>query len=427
MLELLRRNRDLRLLFAAQVVSFLGDWFADVALLGLVLELTDSDSAAALVLVSSMLPSFLVSPLAGAAADRVDRRRLIVVVSLAQAVAALALLAVDENTVWLAFVARALVAALASFVAPASQAAIPNVVEPQDLGTANALLGSVWGAMLAIGAALGGAFTVVFGRSASFVADAATFVVAAVLISAIRRPLSTRTRRTHPEDLSPRMHPLRDMHEALHYARSRREVLLLLCSKSGVGLAGGVVGLLAVYATTEFDAGDAGIGILLASRGLGALLGPVLARRRLSADVPGVLVACGTAGLIYGAGYLIVAASPTLAVAACGVFLAHLGGGAQWTMSNYGLQLVTADEFRGRVFAGDFALVTLSMSVSFLVGGAASSAFGPRLVTVVLAAVAASWSAVYLTLTRSVRRPPPAVVPAAEDDETPPVGGFPGP
>jgi hypothetical protein len=74
-------------------------------------------------------------------------------------------------------------------------------------------------------------------------------------------------------------------------------------------------------------------------------------------------------------------------------------------MSNFGLQLVTADEFRGRVFAGDFALVTLTMSASFLLAGVASSAFGPRAVTVVLAAIAASWSGVYLTLTRSVRRP----------------------
>jgi MFS family permease len=400
--DLLHRNRDLRMLFFAQVVSFMGDWFADVALLGLVLDLTDSDSAAALVLVSSMLPSFLVSPLAGAAADRLDRRRLIVWVSIAQAVAALALLGVHEGTVWLAFVARALVAALAAFVAPASQAAIPNLVEPEDLGTANALLGSVWGAMLAIGAAVGGAFTVAFGRSASFVADAATFLAAAAFISLIRRPLSTP--HDHAAGPPPPIRPVKDMVDAVHYARARREVLLLLMSKCGVGLAGGVVGLLAVYAKHEFHAGDGGIGLLLAARGVGALVGPIIARKRLSADVSGVLVACGTAGLIYGLGYLIVATSPSMAPAARGERLPHHGGGAQWTMSNFGLQLVTADEYRGRVFAGDFALVTLTMSASFVFAGVASSAFGPRIVTVVLALIAATWSVVYLSLTRSLRR-----------------------
>jgi MFS family permease len=169
-IELLRRNPDLRLVFLSQVVSFLGDWFADVALLGLVLDLTDSPLAASLVMVATMLPIFLVTPLAGPMVDTFDRRRLILVVSAGQAVAALLLLGVDESTVWLAFVARAVIAALSAFVGPAVQAAIPNLVAPADLPRANALLGSVWGAMLAIGAALGGAFTVAFGRSASFVA-----------------------------------------------------------------------------------------------------------------------------------------------------------------------------------------------------------------------------------------------------------------
>lgn len=401
MLGLLRRNRDLRLLFFAQVVSYLGDWFADVALLGLVLDLTHADLAASGILVAGLLPTFLVSPVAGAAVDRFDRQRLVVGVSILQCGFALALLAVGEHTVWLAFVARAGITALAAFVAPSAQAAIPNLVDAHDLPTANALLGSVWGAMLAAGAAIGGAFTVAFGRDASFVADGMTFVATAALVAAIRRPMNA------PREPALRrapMRPARDTVEVLRYARTRREVLLLVLSKAGLGLAGGVVGILAVYAKEVFHAGDAGIGLLLAARGAGAVLGPVLGRRVMHRGTASILAACGWAGVVYGAGYALVAAAPALVPAMLAVLVAHFAGGSQWTMSSHGLQVATPDHLRGRVFAADFALATLTMSISYLAAGWGSSAFGPRPVTVALAAVAALWSAVYLALSRDMRR-----------------------
>ncbi|HEX9991527.1 MAG TPA: MFS transporter [Acidimicrobiales bacterium] len=415
MVALLRGNRDLRLLFFAQVVSYLGDWFADVALLGLVLDLSDSPLAAGGLMVATMLPVFLVTPLAGPMVDRLDRRRLVIAVSLCQCLFALTLLAVSESTLWLAFLARAGVAALGAFVAPAAQAAIPNLVEPEDLPRANALLGSVWGAMLAVGAAVGGAFAVAFGRDAAFVADAATFVVAAALIAGVRRPMNA------PRPAAgTRLRPIADTVDAVRYAAGHRPVLLLLFSKTGLGLAGGVVPLLAVYGTDVFHGGDAAIGLLLAARGMGALLGPLFARRHAARGTPTILLVCGAAGLVYGIGYLGVAASPVLGVALVAAFVAHLGGGAQWTLSNIGLQSETPDELRGRIFAADFALVTLTMSTSFLLSGWGSDTFGPRPVTVALALVASTWGVAYLTLTRTIRRPEPVHAGALAGADGPP-------
>ncbi|HEV7861669.1 MAG TPA: MFS transporter, partial [Acidimicrobiia bacterium] len=88
MIGLLRRNGDFRAVFFAQIVSFAGDWFATVAMLGLVIDRTGSDLAAAAVFVVQMLPAFVVSPFAGPAADRFDRRTLMLGVSLLQAGAA---------------------------------------------------------------------------------------------------------------------------------------------------------------------------------------------------------------------------------------------------------------------------------------------------------------------------------------------------
>ncbi|MTA93403.1 MAG: MFS transporter, partial [Actinobacteria bacterium] len=219
MFSLLRRNRDIRFLFGAQVVSYLGDWFTFVALAGLIDDLTGSKFLVSLVLVSLTLPSFLMSPVAGSFADRFDRRRIIFVVSIAQAIAALGFLLVDKHTVWLAFVCQSTISALAAFIGPSSGAAIPNLVDnDQDLRYANSLFGSTWGIMLAVGAGLGGIFSSAFGRNASFIADALTFVIAAFLVSRIRRPMQAE--RTQVS--SRRVRPLADMGEAITLARHNK-------------------------------------------------------------------------------------------------------------------------------------------------------------------------------------------------------------
>ncbi|HNJ98775.1 MAG TPA: MFS transporter, partial [Ilumatobacteraceae bacterium] len=77
MLTLLRKNPDLRWLFIAQVISFMGDWFTFVAVAAIVKEATDSAFLVSLAYVSFSLPAFLASPVAGPVVDRFDRRKLL--------------------------------------------------------------------------------------------------------------------------------------------------------------------------------------------------------------------------------------------------------------------------------------------------------------------------------------------------------------
>jgi hypothetical protein len=321
-----------------------------------------------------------------------------IIVSVCQVGAALLFLLIGPGTAWLAFVAQGSISALAAFFQPASQAALPNLVDPDDLPTATVMMSATWGAMLAVGAALGAAFTVAFGREASFVADAASFAIAALLLVRVRRSMNGV--RERPVE---RMRPLADTAEGLRYARRHVDVLALLASKMGFGLSAGVAGLLAVLATQRFHAGDAGTGILLAARGVGVVVGPFLIRRAVARGMHAILLACGVAALVFSVGYAVVSVANLLALAALGVLVAHLGGGAQWTASTYGLQITTADEFRGRIFATDFALVTLTMSVSFTVAGLVAESTGPEPVIAALAALSALWATAYLLATRRIR------------------------
>jgi predicted MFS family arabinose efflux permease len=402
-LQLLRRNRDFRTLFLAQLISYGGDWFATVAILGLVRERTDSDLLATLVFVAQAVPAFFLSPVAGPVADRFDRRSVMITVSAAQVLAALIFLGALDGPVFLVFVAQASISAFGAFFGPASQAALPNLVDAEDLPVATALIGATWGVMVTVGAGLGGLFTLAFGRTAAFIADAVSFAIAALLIKSIRSP--TRAGGTQ-SDRPTRL--IADTAEGLRYARQNKIVSTLLMSKAGFGLSSGLVGLLAVLADRRFGAVEEGIGFLLAARGAGIVLGPLIARRVAQMDIGRVLTVCGLSALLNGAMYFFVPLAPTLWLVGVFVFGAHLGGGTQWTLSSYGLQISTPDELRGRIFATDLALVTLTMTISLIVAGVASNAFGPRPVMSVLAVINLIWGATYLWFTRRLRRDEPA-------------------
>jgi len=321
------------------------------------------------------------------------------VVSMLQAIAGCGLLFIGTTHIWLAFVSQGLIAAFAAFVRPAVEAAVPNLArDPDELRRANALFGSSWGVMLAVGAGLGGIFSEAFGRQAAFIADIATFVIAAGLIALVKRPMQEDRGTTRTP-----VRPIADMREAIDLARRDSTILALLASKMTFAVGAGVVSQLAVYAADAFSSGDAGRGLLLGARGVGSGLGPIIGARFAKGNLRRVLLVCGVAGLVFSAGYLAAAAAPVLIVASACVMFAHLGGGAQWTLSTYGLQVRAPDDMRGRVLAGDFALITLSLAVSSVAAGIVSEQVGARATVAIFGAIAAASSTVYLLLTRNVR------------------------
>ncbi len=402
MLSMLRTNPDLRKVFIAQVVSYLGDWFSFVALIGLVDDLTGSSFLVSLVMVAFSLPSFLASPIAGPMVDRFDRRRILITVSWIQGVATLGLLLVGPGTVWLAFLFQSTVAALAAVVKPATEAAIPNLARNADeVAKANSLLGSTWGVMLAVGAAIGGVFSSTFGRDAAFIGNGLSFFIAAGVFALVRSPMQS-TRATDGGSRS--LRPIADMAEALTHARRDPVLMALLFSKATFAIGAGVVSQLAVLASDVFKGGDASRGVLIGARGVGAGLGPLIAARYTGGDLARVLRICGIASLVFSGCYLLGAWMPALGLTAVFVTVAHLGGGAQWTLSTYGLQLRSPDHVRGRILAGDFALVTLTLSVTSALAGLASEAFGVRQAISIFALAAAAASVVYISATQRLHR-----------------------
>jgi MFS family permease len=400
-LRLLRKNSSFRLLFLGQVVSFTGDWFLFVALAGLVFSLTHSPALVTAVYAAWTVPFAIFSFVGGPLADRLNRQVLMIAADMIRGTLALGFFLIHRpSQVWLVYVLAGLITALGAVFEPASMAAVPNLVDREDLATANVLAGATWGTMLAVGAALGGLVVAAFGRGAGYIGDAASFFVSASLIVQIRRPFSER-REQHQE------HPglVEATREAVRYAKRDHRVLALLTVKGGVGLGAGVVALLPLLAYQAFHAGDRGTGILYGFRGIGVLVGPFLARRLIrDEDLPSIFSTISLSLAIYGLSYAFVAWMPEIYLAGAFVFLGHLGGGAQWTLSSYGLQLIVPDDIRGRIFAFDEGMITFTVAVSALVAGAVANVVGVRVVMLGLACVILAYAAVWTLATRNVRR-----------------------
>ncbi len=397
--SLLRRNRDFRRLFIASVISLGGDWFLFVAITSLIVQTTGRAIDVGLAILAQELAFFIASPPAGVLVDRLDRRKLMIVCDLARVGVCASFLVVGPGTIWLAYPLLALLSVFGAPFDPAFSAATPNIVDPQDLPAANALSGSLWGTMLAVGAGLGGIVATAFGRDTAFVIDAASFAVSALLLWGIRRPFSEEREpgHKHPKMLDATI-------EVLQYARSDHRVLALIGVKAGFGLAAGVLALLPVFGADVFDRGEIGVGALMAARGLGALVGPFLGHRISGNMHRRLFGAIGIALAVFGVSYMALSFAPTLAIAAGVIFFAHLGGGAQWILSTFGLQVLVPDHIRGRVFAVDFALITLSLAVSSLVASAVADSAGPRAAALIVGALAVVWAIAWTLLTRSIRR-----------------------
>jgi len=380
--RLLRTNRDFRNLYFATLISFGGDWFLTVALLDLVLQLTGSATLASLLLLCQSLPVFLFTPHAGHLIDRIDRRKLMIAVDVLRAVACLLPLFVRTPAMLpFAYAGVILISIGSAYFEPASQAALPNIVRDDELAAANVLMGSTWGTMLAAGAAIGGAVTMLLGRDASFVIDALSFLGSAALLWSIRGRFAEERGLHH---VQPPL--LESMRETVRFAREQPRVLGLLTVKGGYGLGAGVTAMLSVFGREVFQAGALGIGLLYAGRGVGALLGPFLLRGAIRTD-DARYRAIAWCVLAFGAGYAGLALSRTLTMGVAAIIFAHLGGGAAWQISTYGLQRETPDWIRGRVFSADYGFVTLTMAVSGLFAGIASDKFGPTAATLGTASV----------------------------------------
>jgi MFS family permease len=382
------RERHYALLFWGQATSYLGDWLFQVALPFAALGLGATTAQVGLVLAAQMVPFIFLTLLGGAWADRLGRRRVMLVADAARAVIQTVggiLLVTGSAQLWQLAVLAALYGAADSFFAPASIGLIPATVPAGLVQDANALLSLSRNVARLVGAPLGGVIVAVFGPGDAFLIDAGTFVVSAALLARMR--LSRPERAEAPE---PTLQAI-----AAGWREVRRQAwiarfLVLFVIYHGVVLPAALV-LGPIFADEHLD-GARSWGFILGGFAVGAIAGGLLALRRRPHNplraIAAALVLASLQAAIVALGHL------TLVIAA----LIALSGGAivfAITVWDTTVQQRVPEHLLSRVSSFDFFASAGALPIGMALIGPIADAAGLRTTMVAASAVGVTAAALF--------------------------------
>jgi len=363
------RRPAFRRLATSYAVNEMGDWMGIVALSVLVFELTGSALATTLLFLGTGFLPALLTPILVARIERPPPRIVLPVLYLGEAAAFAALVLLADNFSLAAVVAvAAFDGALALSARALTRAVAAAMLEPAgELRAGNAVLNVAFTGGAAIGPAVAGAAVAGLGVQTALLLDAVSFfAIAWILFTAGPLPQAE----AEPGDLRERLRA------GLGYIRGHATLRRLLTAQAAAFVFfSAVLPIEVIYAKETLDAGDAGYGLLLGSWGAGMVLGGLVFAALRRAPLPPLLF---FSTLAVGAGYLGMAAAPTLAVACAASALGGAGNGIQWVAMISAVQELTTARMQARVISVLESLGAAMPGIGFVLGGAVATAIGSR-------------------------------------------------
>ncbi len=389
------RNRNFRLHVVGQAVTNSGAWMQKVAQAWLVLELTGSGTMLGITAAAQQIPMLILGPWGGLIADRFDKRRILIWVSVGGAMPALVLgvlTATGSAQIWMVW-ALAVVLGITEVVEkPARHTFATELVSREDLVNAVSLTNVVTNVGKVVGPALGGFLIEAVGLSWSFFVNAASFLAVIVALLLMRTDQITAAPRTGREK--------GQLRAGLHYIRREPELLgpLLLLTVTGL-MAYEWTTTVPLLARDTFSGGAGAVGILFSAMGVGAIVGGLGVAG--SRQVPATRLAV-TALLLAGV-LAALAAAPTFPVAVALMVLVGVASVSFRVVTSTWLQLRAEPQMRGRVVAWLLMAVAGTTPIGGPLVGWIGETFGARAAMAagaIATAVAALAYLAYLRFTR---------------------------
>ena len=368
------RHRDFQLFWGGAVLSHIAGWMAQVAQAWLVYELTGSALLVGLSGLFQSVPFIALSFYAGTLIDRVDRRRLLIWVELANALVTFGLailIATGRVQLWHLYLLGSLHGLIGAFESPARSALLPHLVPRADLMTAVSLQSIQRKGAQIVGPALGGIFLAAFGVAPSYFIHASSFLVVMGSLALLSTTNPATSRVGEP--------PLQAILAGIRYVRGQPIIGGLIVMEASMSIFGSYNAMMVIFAREVFHAGPEGLGWLQSAAGLGSVAGSLV----LGAfgDVKQKSRLLFTAGLLYASLLVAFAFSPWFALALPLLALAGamdiIFGAVRQTV----IQLLTRDEMLGRVMS----LSAISMRGLGTFGGFQAGALTSALGSVQLA------------------------------------------
>ncbi|MFT4167169.1 MAG: MFS transporter [Microlunatus sp.] len=359
-------NRDLMLLLGAGLISQTGDWMLATGVAFQVYALTGSTMATAAALLATQIPQVVFGSPAGVAADRWDRRRLMIAVNLLLAAIMLPLLLVhDAGRIWVVLAVVAASSCLTPFFVAAEATLFAALVDPGQRVTANALNAQVRNVARLVGAALGGVVVAFGGLPLLAYLDVATFLIAAALIVAIRhRPI--RESATHHAPVT------RELLDGLAAIRGSRALLVVVFFYAASGVGEAVMGtLFAPFVSDVLHATAQTYGTILSVQAVGGILGGLLLTALGHRLTPRALFGWGAVmfGLLDLALFLYPLLTDAVWPALVLIGLVGVPGAALFAGALTVFQTATEDTNRGRVFGTLTTLQNAAMLIGTPIAG----------------------------------------------------------
>lgn len=305
--EPLAQNRDFRILLSSQGVSSLGDAVSFTALPLLVLALTGSGFAMGIVGALQTLPDLVFGMVAGALADRSDRKRMMFLADLGRgALTALIPLSVALGgpTMAVILIVAAPMSVLRSFFLAGYTASVPALVGRSQVGRANSYFEAIYSVGYMVGPAIAGVLASIIGPGPTLAIDAVSFVLSALGLGLVRRDLRA------PVD-RPREHILTEIRQGIDFivANPTLRSAILFWGATSI-LTAPLVTALAVHVTRDLREQPSVLGLLLSAYGVGTVVGSLLtARRAIRGRVAPILLG---GNLVTGLALLTIAISPQI-------------------------------------------------------------------------------------------------------------------
>lgn len=368
---LLSNNRNVRCLWAGQVVSEIGDHFNNIAVLSLALRNEGDGMAVAGIMLSRALPAISVGPLAGVLLDRLDRRVLMLISDLVRAaIALLFLLPVGSKSNTMLYVLSALLMAASPFFSAGRSAILPSIVTPAELPAVTSLTQTTMWATTAAGAFLAGHSVDKFGYTSAFLLNAASFLLSGLCVWMLRG--NFKVLRNEP---SHRVSPVGDYLDGLRYMRSIPLLFAIGLISLGWASGGGAAQILfSLFGEKVFLKGPAGTGDIWGAAGVGLVMGGVLAHR-LSKTIGfnGYKRTIAIAYLCHGAMYVVFSQMTNYYLAMLFILLSRASVAVSSVMNATQVMRHTANEYRGRVMSTLETLTWGMMMLSMSAAGLATS------------------------------------------------------
>lgn len=362
------RIRNYRIYFIGCIVSVPGTWMQMTAQAWLVLKLTDSPLALAIVASLQFLPVMLFSLLGGAVADRFPRRNLMFItqsLGAAQAVLLGLLTLTGWISIWHIYVLAITLGLINALEAPLRQAFVGELVPTIYLPNAIAMQSMVQNVGRIVGPALGGVVIAAFGVPAAYFINALTFLGVIAALVLIRKD------ELQPMRLAKGGNLFTQVGEGLTYARRSPAIMFLLIGTFFIGLFGqNFTTMVPLISNYLLHAGAAEFGVLNSCLGTGSFLAALFMTTR---GAPSSLRILG-AGALFGAMLVVISFSGNLIVSSA-LFLIVGGAAVTYTASvNTALQLLAPPEMRGRLVS--MINLLIPSPIGPMLTGAAAAAFG---------------------------------------------------